>query len=448
MVVFNPMLAAKDNLKAKQTGNDIQSPTTGVGKFGLLSTTMAKSMKQPTPQATPQAQPANNGLFQFKAPEAFSYDQNTDPAYQAALATAKSNITQSQADTNAFLRARGQGKSSYSDTVANSIASKEMGRVSTDVLPQLISQAYQRYSDNANRDLQVQQGNYGVQQDNITNTMREAELTGDYLPPAARQALQNLSDYKTQTEKNWQTMTPAQRVAARLEGDRLREAASNAGAQNVDSLFGADVKATNTLSNFSQAARRTVAASAQDYAQEADKRDYDRGVVVDDRNFNRGNMESDRNYDRSVFESDRAYDQWREEFNQRVEQDGEQNALAWASRDLQKRGMDEDEAFRWAQLDYQTGQGGDYSGLSANQVLDRILPSFTEPIMSTPGAGGTPEKIGEQLTKDPAKREELFIAIAEAGMPDAMTDQAWAVSGLSAKEIKALKEKYGLSGNK
>lgn len=154
-----------------------------------------------------QGQQGGSQAFQFTGSQPFSYNADSDPAYQAALSAAKRNIADQQANTNAFLRAGGQGKSSYSETVANQIGAREMARVSDTVIPQLVQQAYQRYSDQAARDLQLQQMNYGAQQEaernrindlanlfarqyqyDVQRPMDEAQLTGNYLPSEAREA--------------------------------------------------------------------------------------------------------------------------------------------------------------------------------------------------------------------------------------------------------------------
>ncbi|BFH71205.1 hypothetical protein J27TS7_58900 [Paenibacillus dendritiformis] len=155
-----------------------------------------------------QGQQGGSQTFQFSGPQPFTYNADSDPAYQAALSTARRNIADQQANTNAFLRAGGQGKSSYSETVANQIGAREMSRVSDTVIPQLVQQAYQRYSDQAARDLQLQQMNYGAQQEaernrindlanlfarqyqyDVQRPMDEAQLTGVYLPSEAREAV-------------------------------------------------------------------------------------------------------------------------------------------------------------------------------------------------------------------------------------------------------------------
>lgn len=141
-----------DRALSTYRGSQLQDQT--FSTLSSLSNRLSQSAQQP---------------FQFQAPAPFQYNPNADPAYQAALQTARQNITQQQADTNARLRASGQGRSSYSEQVANQIGAKEMGRVTTEVLPQTMAQAYRQYVDDASRNFQIQQANYGVGQDTQRN---------------------------------------------------------------------------------------------------------------------------------------------------------------------------------------------------------------------------------------------------------------------------------------
>lgn len=152
---------------------------------------------------------------QFKAPEAFSYNAESDPAYQAQLALAKQNIARQQLDTNAALRASGQGKSSYSETVANQIGTDALSTLANSIVPQLMSQAYQQYNDTANRDLQIQQANYATGQDSLNNLqnlyglqdkeyfqnpLAESQVTGTLQTAPVRDAINQLVSIKQQAE--------------------------------------------------------------------------------------------------------------------------------------------------------------------------------------------------------------------------------------------------------
>lgn len=209
---------------------------------------------------------ANATPYQFTSAQPFSYNKDTDPAYQAALASARENITQGQADTNAKLRAGGQGKSSYSESVANQISAKELGKVSTDVLPSLIEQAYTRYADQSNRDLQTQQLNYGARQDQMSqlaslyglqnqqdfqNPLAESQVTGKYLSGDASNAIQQLLGLKQTAESG------SNGASYQGQGDALRGYLQSLG---IDiSGLGADVSYADAVKNAANLGTNTLA---------------------------------------------------------------------------------------------------------------------------------------------------------------------------------------------
>lgn len=178
----------------------------------------------------------NQSQYQFKGPDQpFTYDQTTDPAYQAQLAEAKRQVAIQQLDTNAMLRGNGQGKSSYSESVAAQSANNALAGIANNLVPQLMQAAYQRYNDTANRDLQIQQANYNVGQDTVSNLgnqytyqnqeyfqnpIAEASITGNYLPQGAKQAIQDLLNLKGQAEAKG--VTKDQRTDYSKQADQIR----------------------------------------------------------------------------------------------------------------------------------------------------------------------------------------------------------------------------------
>lgn len=260
----NQLAASSYTPKANEAGTYAAALGTVKGNAG------GAAVAEPT-AVTPAVQPVNQP-FQFKAPDPFSYDPNSDPAYQSALATAKANINQQQADTNARLRASGQGKSSYSESVANQIGAKEMGRITTEVLPALIDRAYAQYVDKSNRDLQVQQANYGVQRDDASDAFTKAQLTGTYLDPEAERYINAIIDLGRQ----WQNpnSTPEQKAAYHAQANEYRAALRGMG---VDpSLFGANVSTEDRLANVQKVGVDTLAAQQFAYQEARDK-------IMDDR---------------------------------------------------------------------------------------------------------------------------------------------------------------------
>lgn len=279
-VLNDSMKKYVDAMRNSKT-NGTQSQSTPSTSQQNYTNVMTNNSPTRTNQTLNTMNNLSNQSYTFTKPKEFTYDQNSDPAYQAALASARQNITQQQADTNAQLRAGGQGKSSWSDSVANQIGAKEMAKVSTDVLPQLISQAYQRYVDDANRDLSIQQANYGVTQDRIsnlstlyglqnnedfTNPMAEAQLTGQYLSGEARQYINAINNLKAQAETKG--VTAAARSELSSQADQYRQALQGLGIDS--SLFGANVNRANSVANTGKAGVQTLDAQQLSYQKERD----------------------------------------------------------------------------------------------------------------------------------------------------------------------------------
>lgn len=118
----------------------------------------------------------NADPYQFKAYQPFSYTPESDPQYQAALRTAQSNAKTAGNNAAVAFGARGIGNSSATTDRIAQIQQQEYGKVTDNVLPQLMAQAYQQYADAANRDFQLQSANYGVGQDRIGNQSNYAGL--------------------------------------------------------------------------------------------------------------------------------------------------------------------------------------------------------------------------------------------------------------------------------
>jgi hypothetical protein len=75
----------------------------------------------------------------------FNYNQYTDPQYQSALASAQRNAQQGNNANMAEMNRRGILNSTITSDRGAEIQQQEMGRVTTEVLPQLIQQAYAQY---------------------------------------------------------------------------------------------------------------------------------------------------------------------------------------------------------------------------------------------------------------------------------------------------------------
>jgi hypothetical protein len=205
----------------------------------------------------------------------FTYNADSDPAYQSAVKAAQQNLAVNQKNTNAQLRATGQGKSSYSETVANQLAHQSEENIANNILPQYVQQAYGRYQDNI-----ANQGNlYNLQyQNDVTTPQNEAQLTGNYLPPEAKTAINNLLGLKTQAETKG--ITAGDRSVLSTEADKLRSQLKSLG---IDpSFYGADKTAAQASSN--NPGIRTLAGQSQDLSAQAQalakqQQEYNQGIT-------------------------------------------------------------------------------------------------------------------------------------------------------------------------
>ncbi|EHS59469.1 hypothetical protein [Paenibacillus sp. Aloe-11] len=201
-----------------------------------------------------------------KLPE-FKYDPQSDPAYQAALREAQANLATAQRNTNAGLRATGQGKSSYSETLANQLANRSMESIANTTLPQMMQQAYGRFIDKANYDQSAAQQQaaqlanlYGLQyQQDVTKPMAEAQLTGNYMPAEARQAINDILTFKNQAETKG--TTAQQRADLSAQADNRRKILESLGINSA--AYGANVNANNASQNASTGFR-TLQGQQQD----------------------------------------------------------------------------------------------------------------------------------------------------------------------------------------
>lgn len=82
----------------------------------------------------------------------FSYNVQADPLYQNALQAAQRSAQTAGNNASVRLGARGIGNSQQALTTENQIQQRSVADVNSNILPQLMSQAYSRYSDEQNRE--------------------------------------------------------------------------------------------------------------------------------------------------------------------------------------------------------------------------------------------------------------------------------------------------------
>lgn len=388
------------------------------------------------PTVTPQRTETTLNTLQSTINKPYTYNPDSDPGYQAALKSAQQNLMVNQKNTNAQLRATGQGKSSYSETVANQLANQSAENIANNILPQYMQQDYARYQDN----IANQQNLYGLQyQQDVTTPQNEAALTGNYLPPAAKTAIDNLLKLKTQAETKG--ITAAERLALSTQADGLRSQLKSMG---VDpSAYGADKTAAQA--SAVNPGIRTLAAQGQDFSQNLATRQQNTA----EKQYSE-NMAYQKARD-AISDS-----QWQKQFDQSVNQFGLNYALQQLSQQNDQSyrqaqlALSQDDNYRaWTQLDYQMSQPQTSSsaGLTANQVLNNVKELYQEPVYTETIDPLTKQKVRTEtgktkLTTDPAKLTQMFETVVDAGLSETETKQILLSLGMSMKDIEARAKAY------
>lgn len=372
----------------------------------------------------------------------FSYDPNNDPAYQAALQRARSNIEQGNAAAQAEMNRRGILNSTITSDRMGEISANEMGRVETDVLPQLMQAAYQRYQNEQAQQQQqfanlanMAQMYLNEDQRGIDNTFARADRTG-YLPmdDSAQQYINAILQLKQQAESPG--ITAAERSQLSKQADTYR---------SVLASMGVDPNAFGSNVSFNQASAVPMMMSRTLQGQQFDNQ------------LKQQQWEND--FAKQQFAYQQARDQIKDrQFQQQFDEDVRRFGLQYGlNRQVQLGGLSidqarlllaqDDNARQWAALDYEMSMpSSSRSGLTANQVLQSIKSLYTDPVFQ--GEGLMQQKVGEQITQDPTKREQMFLNVVDSGLSDLETMQILNSLGMGKSEIDKYMKKYGAtSGN-
>lgn len=376
----------------------------------------------------------------------FSYDVNSDPEYQAALKRAQTNIQTGNNQVQAEMNRRGILNSTITSDRMGEIAANEMGRVETDVVPSLVSQAYQRYQNQQAQDQQqlanmgtLAQMYQGEDQRGFGNRVTEAGLTGNYMPEGAQGIVDNILSLKQQAEAKGVTSQQRAQYSAQADGLRAQLLSMgvnpNAYAANVNSTT---ARSANPGIRTLQAQQQDLAAQGQAFTQNLQTAQYNQGV-----------RQYDQNFAYQVARDAITDKQWQAAFDRDVSQFGmnyalqslqEQNNTAYRQATLALQS--DDNARQWADLDYkQANPSGASGGLTANQVLQSMQGLYSVPVYGK-NADGDSVKEGTKITTDASKRQEMFQNVIDAGLSDAETDQILASLGMSKKEIDKFTKVY------
>jgi hypothetical protein len=413
-----------------------------------------------------------------QAPREFSYDPQSDPAYQAALQRARANIDAGNSQAQAEMNRRGILNSTITSDRMGEISANEMGRVETDVLPSLMQQAYQRYADQLAQEQQQFQNlgslygmNVSEDQRGFDNKVTEAGLTGSYMPAGTQEIVNNILDLKRQAEQKGLSTAERANLSARADG--LRAQLSSMG---IDpSFYAANVNSRQASQN--NPALRTLQGQQLDMQRQA--ANWGAAQSVWDATGRLVNPQTDwtgllrqvqngnapltmaaqqqgfnNQFNLEQFAYQKARDaisdqQWKAKFDQDVNQFGlnyalqslsEQNQQAY--REAQIGLSQDDNARQWAQLDAtlaaNTGGSPEYNGMSANQVYDAVRNRFVK----------VDKDDKQYIPSDAGTKKKIYESVGGMGLPQGQDEQVMMMLGLTAQDISKFDKEYGVaSGN-
>ncbi|WP_054954999.1 hypothetical protein [Paenibacillus dakarensis] len=417
----------------------------------------------------------------------FSYDPQSDPAYQAALQRARSNIDAGNSQAQAEMNRRGILNSTITSDRMGEISSNEMGRVETDVLPSLMQAAYQRYADQIAQEQQQFQNlgslygmNIGEDQRGFDNKVTEAGLTGNYMPSGAQDIINNILDLKRQAEQKGLTAAERANLSARADGFRAQLSSmgidpsyygSNVNSKQASqtnpalrTLQGQQLDMQNKAANWS-AAQSVWDASGRMVTPQRDWTGLIRQVqngnapmtmAAQQQQFIQNQQLTENQFRNEQFAYQKARDgisdqQWKAKFDEDVRQFGlsyglqklsEQNQQAY--REAQIGLSQDDNARMWSQLDAElarssSGGAAEYKGMSANQVYDAVRSRFLK----------TDNKSGkEYIPTDAGTKQKIYESVGGMGLPQGQDEQVMMMLGLTAADIAKYDKQYGVtSGN-
>ena len=290
-------LTSKDNIVSQDTWDTLnstfQKPTAVTEADAYIKTQLSKIQSG----KTSYSDQVKDMMAQIQGREKFSYDVDSDPLFQQALASAMSSGKQAMQDTIGQASALTGGYGSTYATTAGNQAYNSFIEDAYDNLPQyyqMAMEAYQMEGDEMYRQL----GMLTDADDREYNRNVTAyDATYQHRNQMYNEAYQLYRDSKTDAYN-----------MANLQLSEHGQLVSDA-----YNYYNASSDYANTLYNREYQSWADQVAQAQQYAQMLNsdywnQTNYDRNVYESDRAYDRGVYESDRSYDRGVYESDRAYD--------------------------------------------------------------------------------------------------------------------------------------------
>lgn len=211
------------------TGDIPKPPATAQTNLTNIPLTQSKTPTQ-SQQLLQQMQQITQ---QDRQPFTFAYNRDADPNYQAALAAAQRNIAANNSAIQADTNRRGILNSTITTDRMQQDANDTLARLETDVVPQLLNNAYNQqlstYQTNQQGDqqrlanLQALVSAYQQDEQNaFNNRVTEAGLTGNYMPEGAQDIINNILNLKQQAEVKGISAQDRSKLSAQADAYRAQ----------------------------------------------------------------------------------------------------------------------------------------------------------------------------------------------------------------------------------
>lgn len=321
--------------KASQNPANVQQPTYN---------------QQPSYNQQPATQPNNNDQIAQMLQAISSYGQNQpafDPynsaAYKAAQAQSQRQTDEAQRQSRENLNRRGIFDSSLTSSQANQIAQKGNEYLMTQVLPQIQAQEearkqqeFQNLITKLQPFLNQQERTDRLAQNDISNRLAEAGLTGSYMSPEQESGINQMKRNST----DWFNASPELQQALAQENQRI---GSQIGATQNEQGDWVYPQGTPTLE-----------------AQQIDRRNYE-----SDRDYElaKGQQEWENAFKQGQFDENKAQQAWENAFKERdfaqsMKEAAAGRGLQWASLSQREKEFVADQAFREKQFEFEKEQVG------------------------------------------------------------------------------------------
>lgn len=291
-------LTSKDNIISNDVKNTLNSTFTVPPAVTEADTYIKSQLQKIQSGKTSYSDQVKGMMDQIMNREKFSYDVDSDPLFQQALASSMNSGKQAMQDTIGQASALTGGYGSTYATTAGNQAYNAFIEDAYDNLPQYYQMAMEAYQMEGD-DMYRQLGMLNDADDKEYNRNVTAyDATYQHRNQMYNEAYQQFRDAKTDAFN-----------MANLQLNEHGQLVSDAvNYYNVTSDY------ANTLYNREYQKWNDEVNKAMQYAQMLNS-DY-----WNQTNYDRGVFESDRNYDRGVYESDRAFDEGVRQYEQNYAQ--------------------------------------------------------------------------------------------------------------------------------